>query len=148
MNQEKKKNEWTKAAITAAVKACCEEDGLIYDTFFDSMKRDYLFDLFMDVTSASGLYGVSADAVFDVFPESEEEAAEQRLYMEEHGYRHDSLAAFLAQPWAKYDAHRSAKNGREFVLLYGYGSYTNLTLYTDRAKEIVIRGFSALKRED
>lgn len=144
----------TKTAILEAVRASCEEEGIVYDDFFDSMRKNYLFDLFMDVQDVrrggryareTALYGVDADAVFDVFSCCAEEKAERRAYLKEHGFRHDSLAALLAQPWAEYETHESAKDGREFVLVYGYGHYTRATLYTDRAREIVIRGFSALK---
>lgn len=51
-NQGKPKGEWTKKAILDAVKACCEEEGVTYDPFFDSVRREYLFDLFMDACGA------------------------------------------------------------------------------------------------
>lgn len=154
-NQGKPKGEWTKKAILDAVKACCEEEGVTYDPFFDSVRREYLFDLFMDACGArrksrhareTWLYGVSADVVFDVFAASEEEEAERLAYFEDHGFRHDSLAALLAQPEGEYEMLKSTRNGRELVIPFGWGSHARATLYTDRAEEIVMRGFSALDK--
>ena len=117
---EMPKSKWTKGAMVAAIRDCCDEFDLAYDPKVESMRKDELFHRFFEVTSwhhtskffnETDFYGIDEGEMEDAFrPMTAEEISER------DAAREAALAAYLEQ--------RSALDARREAALNRYRAYT------------------------
>jgi len=126
---EMPKSKWTKKAIVQAIASYCDELDLAYDSQIEKLKKDELFDRFIECTSwhhtskycnATDFYGVNEDAVREAFPELPEEARRMR-----NAERIARLAAQRAAWEAEHAAEMELrKREREYLEEHGFASNT------------------------
>ena len=84
---EMPKSKWTKKAIVQAIVSYCDEFDLAYDPQIEKLKKDELFDRFIEYASwhhtskycnATDFYGLNEEAVCEAFPELPEETRRLR----------------------------------------------------------------------
>lgn len=128
-NGEMPRSKWTKKAIIQAVGSYCDDYDLAYDPQIEKMKKEELFNRFIELTSwhhtskycnATNFYGINEGAVREVFPELPEEVRRMR---------NAERIARLAAQRAAWEAEHAAeielrKREREYLAEHGFASNT------------------------
>lgn len=132
-NGEMPKSKWTKAAIIAAVKACCEEFDLAYSREAEKATKAELFDRFIEYKSwhhtskfanATDFYGVDEEAVCETFPELPAEEVARR-----EAERRAAAEALRAACEESRKARREARSAeREYLEANGF-AHDSLAAY-------------------
>lgn len=126
---EMPKSKWTKKAIIQAVSSYCEETDRAYDPQIEKLKKDELFERFIEYTSwhhtskycnATDFYGINEEAVCEAFPRLPEEVCRQRE-AERAARRAAEKAAWEAEHAEEIELWRRE---REYRAEHGFGPNT------------------------
>ena len=135
---EKPKSKWTKAAMIEAIKEYCYDMDLVYDSSIEKMKKDEIFVKFFAWSSwhhtgksanETDFYAIDEEAVYDTFPEADEETLAQRAKEREalREKEQERLQKQLEEEKAWEQRRKETGYGQTFAALVE-GGYPNVEI--------------------